>query len=156
MEHTDDSLLEFLLGQIIRQHFIRMHYLLSKVGLHRGQPPVLFMLWEKDGLTQKEIAKDSKLKPSTVTVILRRMEKAGFIKREIDPIDMRVSRVYLTEKGKNIRKDVENITLTLENDCFSGFTLEEKILLRRFFLQILDNLQKVNSEENACCKRCPE
>lgn len=153
MEHTDDSL-DFLLGQIIREHFIRLHYLLGKIGLHKGQPPILFMLWEKDGLTQKDIAEESKLKPSTVTVMLRRMEKAGLLRRETDPKDLRVSRVYLTEKGKNIKKDVEEIKLTLENDCFSGFTFEEKILLRRFFLQILDNLRKVNSEENAYCKRC--
>jgi DNA-binding MarR family transcriptional regulator len=153
LEHTDDSL-DFLLGQIIREHFIRLHYLLGKIGLHKGQPPILFMLWEKDGLTQKDIAEESKLKPSTVTVMLRRMEKAGLLRRETDPKDLRVSRVYLTEKGKNIKKDVEEIKLTLENDCFSGFTFEEKILLRRFFLQILDNLRKVNSEENAYCKRC--
>jgi DNA-binding MarR family transcriptional regulator len=112
------------------------------------------MLWERDGLTQKEIAKELKLKPSTVTVMLKRMERAGFLKRETDLQDMRVSRVYLTEKGKIIKKDVEDINLILENDCFSGFTLEEKILLRRFFLQILDNLQKVNKRENAYDKRC--
>ncbi|MGB9681577.1 MAG: MarR family winged helix-turn-helix transcriptional regulator [bacterium] len=146
--------LDFLLSQIIREHFIRVHYLLGKIGLHKGQPPILFMLWERDGLTQKEIAEELKLKPSTVTVMLRRMEKAGFLRRETDLQDMRVSRVYLTEKGKSIKKDVEDINLTLENDCFSGFTFEEKILLRRFFLQILENLQKVNRKENAYEKRC--
>lgn len=153
MEYTSESL-DFLLSQIIREHFIRVHYLLGKIGLHKGQPPILFMLWERDGLTQKEIAKELKLKPSTVTVMLKRMERAGFLKREPDLQDMRVSRVYLTEKGKIIKKDVEDINLILENDCFSGFTLEEKILLRRFFLQILDNLQKVNKRENAYDKRC--
>jgi len=39
---------------------------------------------------------------------------------------------------------------TLEEECFAGFTLEEKVLLRRFFIQIRDNLKKVNNEEEIC------
>jgi len=101
-------------------------------------------------LTQKEIAETLRLRPSTVTAVLKGMEKAGLLKRESDPEDMRVSRVYLTEKGKHLKKDVEEIIKTLEEECFAGFTLEEKVLLRRFLIQIRDNLKRVNSEEEIC------
>lgn len=150
MFDKDDESLYSLLWQVIRQHFIRHHRLLSKIGLHKGQPPILAMLWNRDGLTQKEIAEELRLRPSTVTVILKRMEKAGLLKREPDHYDMRISRVYLTQKGKDLRKDVEEIMKTMEEECFAGFTFEEKILLRRFFIQIRDNLRKVNSEEESC------
>ncbi|HON72641.1 MAG TPA: winged helix DNA-binding protein, partial [bacterium] len=80
-------------------------------------------------------------------VTLGRMKKAGLLRRETDPRDMRVSRVYLTEKGRGLKKDIEEIDKMLEDECFAGFTFEEKILLRRFFIQIRDNLRKVNREE---------
>lgn len=150
MINKEEESLHSLLWQVIRQHFIRHHHLLSKIGLHKGQPPILGMLWEKDGLTQKEIAEKLRLKPSTVTAVLKRMEKAGLLTREPDPKDMRVSRVYLTKKGRDLKKDVERIMKTLEEECFAGFTLEEKVLLRRFFIQIRDNLRKVNNEEESC------
>lgn len=146
----EDDSLHSLLWQIIRQHFIRHHHLLSKIGLHKGQPQILAMLWEKDGLTQKDIVESLRLRPSTVTVMLKRMEKAGLLRREPDPEDMRVSRVYLTEKGKSLRKDIEEIMKRLEEECFAGFTFEEKVLLRRFFIQIRDNLRRVNKEEENC------
>ena len=148
-DREEDSL-HSLLWQVIRQHFIRHHHLLHKIGLHKGQPPILAMLWERDGLTQKEIAETLRLRPSTVTAVLKGMEKAGLLRREPDPEDMRVSRVYLTEKGKHLKKDVEEIIKTLEEECFAGFTLEEKVLLRRFLIQIRDNLKRVNSEEEIC------
>lgn len=148
-DREEDSL-HSLLWQVIRQHFIRHHHLLHKIGLHKGQPPILAMLWERDGLTQKEIAETLRLRPSTVTAVLKGMERAGLLKREPDPEDMRVSRVYLTEKGKHLKKDVEEIIKTLEEECFAGFTLEEKVLLRRFLIQIRDNLKRVNSEEEIC------
>jgi len=148
-DREEDSL-HSLLWQVIRQHFIRHHHLLHKIGLHKGQPPILAMLWERDGLTQKEIAETLRLRPSTVTAVLKGMERAGLLRREPDPEDMRVSRVYLTEKGKRLKKDVEEIMRTLEEECFAGFTLEEKVLLRRFFIQIRDNLKKVNNEKEIC------
>ncbi len=142
----EESSLHALLWQVIRQHFIRHHYLLSTIGIHKGQPPVLAILWGQDGLTQKEIADHLKLKPPTVTAIIRRMERAGLVKREPDLEDMRISRVYLTEKGRNIKESIEKVTKILEEECFAGFTLEERVLLRRFFIQIRDNLKGVNEK----------
>ncbi len=97
-------------------------------------------------MTQKEIAEALGLKPPTVTVILRRMEKAGLLRRRTDTQDMRVLRVYLTEKGRALRKDVEEINKILEEECFAGFPLEEKALLRKFLIQIRDNLKRVNED----------
>jgi len=146
-DNKDDTSLGSLLWQVIREHFIRHHHLLSRIGIYKGQPQILELLWEKDGLTQKDIAESLKLRPSTVTVTLGRMEKAGLLRRETDPRDMRVSRVYLTERGRGLKKDIEEIDKMLEDECFAGFTFEEKILLRRFFIQIRDNLREVNRKE---------
>jgi len=98
MNNLEIDSMNYLLGQVIRFYHQRTHMQLGKIGLYPGQPPILFMLWNKDGRSQKEFAEKLSLKPATITVMLRRMEKAGILERRIDAEDSRISRVYLTER----------------------------------------------------------
>jgi DNA-binding MarR family transcriptional regulator len=77
------------------------------------------------------------------------MEKAGLVERKHDAEDQRVSRVYLTETGRALQGDVERTWSRLEDEIFDGFTLEERVLLRRFFLQMRENLMRVTEWERA-------
>ena len=139
--------MDFLLANICHLHHTRAHQLLEAIGLYRGQPPVLLALWEQEGFTQTELAKRVQNTPSTVTKMLQRMEKTGFIQRKPDAEDQRVSRVYLTEAGRAIQSDVEAVWKTMEAETFANFTLEERVLLRRFLLQIRENLLHATGEE---------
>jgi len=116
---------------------------LEALGLYRGQPSVLQALWEHEGLMHTELARHLQVQPATITRMLQRMEKAGFVERRPDPEDHRVSRVYLTETGQAVRADVQQVWRQLEEEAFAGFTLEEQALLRRFFLHIRENLKHV-------------
>jgi len=140
-----ENSLHSLLMQIMRHHFIRAHHLLSKIGLYKGQPPILSALWDRDGLTITELAEAVEIRPATVTVMVKRMEKAGLLVRRSDLNDMRICRVYLTQKGMDIRSDVEHVWETIAGECFAGFTPEERDLLQRFLKRIRDNLQDANS-----------
>ncbi len=142
---AQDSL-ESLLSQFLRLHHQRMFSPLAKLGLYPGQPPILAMLWERDGRTQKELAENRRLAPATVTVMLQRMEKAGLIERRSDSEDHRIIRVYLTEAGRSIRSEAEAVRQTIDGACFAGFTLEERVLLRRFLLQMIANLERTGAE----------
>ena len=135
--------MDFLLAQVCRLHHARAHTLLEELGLYRGQPPMLHALWEQEGLTHSELAARLHVKPSTITKMIKRMEKAGFVERRSDPEDQRISRVHLTDVGRSIQNDVEQVWRTLEDETFVGFGLEELVLLRRFFLQMRDNLIRV-------------
>ena len=135
--------LDFLLAHICKLHYARMHTLLEELGLYRGQPPMLFVLWEQEGATHGELAARLHVKPATITKMITRMEKAGFVARRPDPEDQRVSRVYLTNAGRSIRDRVEQVWRTLEEETFEGFGAEERDLLQRFFLQMRENLKRV-------------
>jgi DNA-binding MarR family transcriptional regulator len=135
--------LDFLLAQICRLKHARVHTLMEALGLYRGQPPMLRALWEQEGLTHTELAKRLHVQPATITKMLQRMEKSGFVQRKSDPEDQRVSRVYLTAAGRAVQSDVQQAWRTLEQEAFADFTLEERVLLRRFFLQIRENLMRV-------------
>jgi DNA-binding MarR family transcriptional regulator len=111
--------------------------------LYRGQPPVLFALWEREGATHGELATRLHVKPATITKMITRMERAGFVERRSDPEDQRVSRVYLTDTGRSIRDRVEQVWRKIEEETFAGFSAEERNLLQRFFLQMRENLKRV-------------
>lgn len=145
MDHPIPDTLYGLYGQVNRLHYSRMHVLLEKMAVYPGQPPLLFALGRQDGQSQKELAEKMRLKPATVTVMLNRMERSGLVERRADPDDQRVSRVYLTGKGQVVLGEAKAAMKVIEEELFANFTDEEKMLLRRLFIQMRDNLQK-NSE----------
>lgn len=59
--------LDFQLARICHLHYMRVHQLLEALGLYRGQPGILHALWDKEGLTQTELAANLHNTPATVT-----------------------------------------------------------------------------------------
>ncbi len=134
--------IDFWVAQVSRLHYTRLHALMADLSLFPGQPPVLFRLWEKDGRSQTELADLLRIKPATMTKMITRMEKTGFIRREPDLKDQRVSLIFLTEVGRAVKKDVLNIFERLNRELVEGFTPEEQVLLKRFLMKLHDNLQQ--------------
>ncbi|CEO88882.1 Transcriptional regulator, MarR family [Syntrophaceticus schinkii] len=128
--------------QVVRFHYYRTYTLLEKIGVYPGQHPLLFSLAKKGGQSQKELAEKLHIKAATMTVMLNRLEKSELIKRCADDDDRRVSRVYLTEKGRKTSREVKKALKTIDEECFGNFTAEERDLLRKFLMQMRDNLLK--------------
>jgi DNA-binding MarR family transcriptional regulator len=108
---------------------------------------MLRALWDQEGLTHTELSRQLRVQPATITKMLQRMEKAGFVERRHDPDDQRVSRVYLTPAGWAVREDVQQVWRRLEEEAFASFTGEERVLLRGLFLRIRDNLTQAAGGE---------
>ena len=94
-EHSQSFLSMFM--RIDRRFMAKCFGQMQEVGIYPGQIPVLGLLAYKDGLSQREIAEQLRIKPPTVNVTVQRLEKAGFLYREADEKDQRISRIYLTE-----------------------------------------------------------
>jgi DNA-binding MarR family transcriptional regulator len=76
----------------------------------------LFLLAEIDEHPYPaELAATLSMPKATVTVYLKRLEAAGFVRREIDPADLRRHRLQLTPAGRQATKD----GLALLSDAFS-------------------------------------
>ena len=142
MKSCEQDSLYFLLNSTIRLYYLRTHELLEKVGLYPGQPRVLHALWVNDGLSQKEIGKELNIKPSTVTVMISRMEKAGLVKRVQDKRDLRVSKIYLEQKGIDLKDEIKEIGKTVNEETFKGFSEQEKEMMTMFLNRISENLEK--------------
>ena len=132
--------LDFLLAQVSRLHHHRAHELLDNLGLYRGQPPLLFALWELDGQTHGELADKLQITPATITRMIQRMEKSGFVQRQADVSDQRISRVYLTDAGWAIRAELQAVWDRMEDESFVGFSTAEREVLHGFLSRIRENL----------------
>ncbi len=113
---------------------------MNEIGLHVGQEMLLSRIWEKEGLTQTELADYVMIQPATVTNMLQRLERAGIVERRPDAEDQRISRVYATKKGRGLEAAVEEQWGKLEQESFAGFSVEERVLLRRLLLQVYRSL----------------
>ncbi len=130
----------YMLAQVCRLHRQRADVLLNQIGLHVGQEMFLCGLWANEGVTQTELAEILQLQPATVTNTLQRLEREKIIERRDDLDDQRVSRVYTTEKGRSLERLVNEKWSQLESEAFDGFTVEERVLLRRLLQLAYQNL----------------
>lgn len=137
-----DQTISYLLAQICKAHRGAASDILAEVGLHAGQEIFLLQLWQQDGLTQTQLAGSMCVQPPTVNKMLSRMESAGLVTRRQDAEDSRVSRVYLTEKSRDLQGVVEETWAKLDALTLANFTLEERVLLRRLLLQLHENLTR--------------
>lgn len=138
---------EMRFGRLIRMYYSRIQSQLAEVGLYRGQPPILMLLYKNDGVSQKEMARALNLSPATMTVTLKRMEKAGLVLREMDEHDQRILRVHLSEKGREICETGESRIGVVTAELLEGFTLEEQQQLNEYLSRIARNMERVVEKE---------
>lgn len=146
LEYFAKESLYHLFLETLKMHHNKVHSVFDKVDLYPGQSHLLFILNKEDGKSQKELAKKLKIKPSTTTVMLGRMEKTGLIYRKQDLDDQRISRVYITDKGRDTCKDAIDIIRELEDDYFGNFTDEEEENFKRLLLKLKINLETRKKE----------
>ena len=138
---------EMRFGRLIQMYYSRIQSQLAEVGLYRGQPPILMLLYKNDGMSQKKMARALNLSPATMTVTLKRMEKAGLVLREMDEHDQRILRVHLSEKGREMCETGESRIGVVTAELLEGFTLEEQQQLNEYLSRIARNMERVVEKE---------
>jgi DNA-binding MarR family transcriptional regulator len=109
---------------------------LAPFNITPSQFYVLSALWDKNELKFKDLALRLDMDGATLTGILDRMEKRGFIERKEDPEDRRSVLVCLTDKSKEIRPQMIEIAQDLDQEFRDKVPDEEFTLL----LKVLDQL----------------
>lgn len=112
--------------------------ILNKLDLTYPQFLVMIVLWEQDDRTVSEIGAQLNLDSGTLTPLLKRLEAAGRIARRRDARDERQVRITLTDEGRELRKQAENIPEQVF--CALGQPVDELQDLRARLLYIRGNL----------------
>lgn len=96
-EHMPLGKLVRCAASVINRHFQRV---CAEHGLKPTVMGVLGSLADTDGLSHRQLADRMMLSPATLTPVLDALEEAGEVRRDRDPQDRRVVRLYLTDLGR--------------------------------------------------------
>jgi DNA-binding MarR family transcriptional regulator len=110
-------------------------------GVRSGQQWILRRLWDEDGQTPGEIARQLELSTPTVTKAAMRMEAAGLIDRRPDPRDARLVRLFLSERGRALEKTIAEEMAQLARRSLASLSEDEVKALVAALGAIRRNLQ---------------
>ena len=116
---------------------------IAAYGVTRGQWYFLRVLWNEDGLTQRELsARVGMMEPTTV-IALRGMEKSGLIRRLRSRDDKRRSHVWLTPKAQRMRKGLLALARGITVEAQEGISRGDLLRFRRVIARMTANLDRI-------------
>jgi DNA-binding MarR family transcriptional regulator len=129
----------FLISKVCQKLIINLQKAFSEGGVEVTpiQVMLLFFLQKNDGSSLTQISQGLMLENPTITGLIDRLEKLGYVKRSDHPNDRRVYLVYLTEKGNNVAKKALPIVKKLNKQIKEGYSKGEieafkKVLIGAF------------------------
>ena len=104
-------------------------------------PPLLYALNQQDGRSNAELAHLLRVTSPTVSNMVKRMQQAGFVEKRRDEKDERVTRVYLTDKGREVTVKMANVIIQINATIGAGLSPEEKALLMPLLKKMTTNIE---------------
>ncbi len=142
---------KWLYRDLKRMHERATAVVFAERGLNIGQPLLLFVLEDKcsHGVnpTQRDLADELNLSPTTITVSLKSLERNGCIRKFADEEDMRKNRIKITPKGREMAKNCRNAIDKVDEGMYYGFSSEEIALISSFFIRMTENLKRLTERE---------
>ena len=140
----------FLITKIKQLHSRALAQCISEKGIEAfsgEKGKILFVLWQKDKITQKELASETGLAKNTITVMLEKMEKNNLINRITDENDKRKSLVILTDYAKSLKRPFDEISEEMLKRVYKGFSEEEIDKYEEYLHRIIKNLEEKREGE---------
>ena len=117
----------------------------NMADLEGARGRIIFALWRKDGVPIKNLCEKTSLDKSTLTGIIDRLERDGYIERKQSPSDKRSTLITLTGKEKEFEKYVKNVSNQMNKIFYKGFSDEEIIQFETMLQRILDNCKEAEN-----------
>jgi DNA-binding MarR family transcriptional regulator len=132
------------LNQAIRllslRHRARAAVLLAPIGLHPGQEVLLLELDRNGPMIQAQLSKALGCEPPSVTLMARKLEASGHIRRQPAPGDARATLVELTVSGKALTERVKTLWCSLADETAAGLSDEIVAELPHLLRALIDNV----------------
>lgn len=153
-ENKEDIPFSFLFRLIVKGHKHYLDYFLNNKEeldyefspnnkkITKGEYPFIMELYEKEGLTQQDLAEMFHVSQANVARVIRHLEDIDIIKREVDDSNRRKKIVTLTEEGNKACVNVINLENKWEEDILKNLSKDDqeklKDLLYELSLNTLD------------------
>ena len=112
------------------------------------QGRILHVLWENDGISNRELSKKSGLAMSSLTTMLERMEEKKLLERRVDENDKRKILIFLTDYAKSLKSEYDEISDKMTEISFEGISDEERLAFEATLEKVLYNFEKTEQEFN--------
>lgn len=123
-----------------------LNYKLRDIPIRGGQHDFLYVISKREGITQKELSQELYVDKSTTAKAVKSLVSLGYIRKETSPDDKRFEKLYLTEKGQEIKEHIQNTFLELVEIATKSLSAKEAEEAVRLLKLILDGL----IEEKLC------
>jgi len=122
--------------------------ILKTAGINEINPAqgrILFVLWKTDEIPISELAKRTLLSKSTLTSMLDRLEKTGYVTRVRSKEDRRTILIKRTEKDRILENKYTQVSNEMTDLFYSGFAPREINAFEDYLRRILTNLVKTKA-----------
>ena len=120
-----------------------------------GHWSFLRILWEADGLTQRELSERAGLQEPTTYAALKAMEKLGLVTRKQLPDSRKKVYVFLTPKGRALRPKLVPLAEEVNKVALAGISQEDIAITRRTLLVMIENLARDEADQTRMDHRIP-
>lgn len=143
-EAVPDDRLAHLIRDAARALTRELQVRLAEHDVPFGHWAFLRILWEKDGLTQKELSDRAGVMEPTTFAAMKAMEKLGYIERRQLPDNRKNIHVYLTLQGRALKTRLVPLAEEVNRIGVQGISDPDLLATRSVLLAIIENLARAN------------
>ena len=125
-------------GNSLIANHLKVHHC-AKLAPSHGD--ILAVLYKHKKVAMQDIAKKIFKTKATVTVLIDKLEKMGFVTREKTAADSRITYICLSEKGRQFETVFKKISHGLNQKLYKNFTKEELRQADYLLKKILKNIE---------------
>jgi DNA-binding MarR family transcriptional regulator len=122
---------------------------IAPYGVSRGQWYFLRILWEEDGLTQRELSDAVGMMEPTTVIAIRSLEKSGFVRRVRNEKDRRKINIFLTDQAKELRGVLLPLAMQVNAAAMAGLSSEHLSLFKDLLRHMSGNLNALKRDGSA-------
>lgn len=122
------------------QHMHQLRNILQKFNLYAGQPRILFIISHLKNATQREIAAEMNVSPPSLSMSIKRMQKAGLLIKTQDADDLRSNRIELSDRGREIDAKIKENLQDMDKNMLKGFSEAEIRQLQSMLDRMYENI----------------
>ncbi|WP_298846373.1 MarR family winged helix-turn-helix transcriptional regulator [Clostridium sp.] len=125
----------------------QQHFGAHELNLGRGQGHLLGVLITNDGLTQRELSTQLRIRPTSLGELVSKLEQSNYVERRVNENDKRVSNVYITEEGRKIVNEIMKERQVVINNMFIILSEDEKQQLLALMGKLITSMEE-NMDDN--------
>jgi DNA-binding MarR family transcriptional regulator len=115
------------------------------IEISSAQGRIMFALWQEEGISINELAKKTQLKKSTLTSMLDRLERMGYVRRQRSKKDRRKILIHRTSKDISLESEYVRLSQEHTKIFYHGFSEEQIDRFEKDLKHILKNLTEYES-----------